>query len=524
MLIVTASEMARLDRYAIDEIGIPGIVLMENAARGAASFFEEFLPDLLKRRITVLAGSGNNAGDGFALARIFKGRGADVRVICLRPPEALKGDALVNFQILEKVNVPVFVWKEEQDFDGQFQRIRESGAIIDAILGTGLNSEVRGLFRTVIDAVNALDIPVLAVDAPSGLDATSGSPLGTAIRAGATATFGFIKTGLLIDPGAEYVGRLSLIDIGIPPIAVEASGIKRWLLDEEFTSGWLTPRSLSTHKGSAGHVGVLSGSRGKTGAATLICQGAARVGAGLVTLFIPASLNPILEVKLTEAMTYPIEETEEQSPGEAALAQILEFMKGKQAFALGPGISLHAQTRTLVKSLLLQAPCPMALDADALTIVADEPDLLKKAPFPLVLTPHPGEMARLIKGSTQTVQENRLNVALEFACKYGVTLVLKGNRTIVAAPDGRLALNSSGNPAMASGGMGDTLTGMIAGFLAQGLDPFRAACLGVYTHGAAADRRIGGVASRGLLASDILDEIPQVIGWLEGYRESTCRS
>lgn len=520
MLILTAQEMAGMDRATIQEIGIPGVVLMENAARGAASFFKEVLPDILDRRITVVAGSGNNAGDGFVLARLFHNEGATVRVVCLRPPERLQGDALTNFRILEKIGVPVFAWDEGADFEAQWSWIEESEAIVDAILGTGLNTEVRGLFRRVIEGINGLSVPVLAVDVPSGLDASTGKVLGAAIRAFATATFGYLKIGQVVEPGSDYVGELHLVDIGIPPVVGEASGIKRYWLTQEVASRWMSPRPAAIHKGTAGHVGVLSGSRGKTGAATLICEGAGRVGAGLVTLFIPESLNPILEVKLTEAMTFPIPETGDQTPAEAALPAILDFLKGKQALAMGPGISTHPETRSLVKSILQQAPCPMVLDADALTAISDDPGLLKKCTVPLILTPHPGEMARLIGGSTGTVQEDRIGIAAKFSREHGVTLVLKGYRTIIAAPDGRLAINSSGNPAMAGGGMGDTLTGMIAGLLCQGYEPFEAACLGVYIHGAAADRCIGEVASRGLLASDLLVEIPHVIGLLEGYEGS----
>jgi ADP-dependent NAD(P)H-hydrate dehydratase / NAD(P)H-hydrate epimerase len=515
MLIVTASEMAQMDRRTIEEIGIPGIVLMENAARGAAAFYREIIPDLLKRRIVIVAGSGNNGGDGFVLARLFHEQGAAVTVVCLRPPEKIAGDALTNFKILGKLSVQIIIWDENKSFGSQFVHITESGVIIDAILGTGLSSEVRGLYRDVIEAINALGVPVLAVDVPSGLDASTGKILGTAIRAKATATFGLAKIGQLVEPGEEYVGQLKIVEIGIPSTVVKSCNIGRWWLDEEHLSGSLAPREPGVHKGRAGHVAVLSGSMGKTGAATLICEGAAHVGAGLVTLFIPSSLNPILEVKLTEAMTYPIQETAEHTPAEAAASEILDFMKDKQALAVGPGISLHPETRELVKHLLLKAPCPMVLDADALTILADRMELLKELKHPLVLTPHPGEMARLIHGSSRQVQDNRLQIASEFSQQHAVTLVLKGHRTIISAPDGRLAINGSGNPAMASGGMGDTLTGMIAGFLGQGYEPFEAACLGVFVHGAAADRRFAHVASRGLLASQILPEVPHVIGRLE---------
>jgi NAD(P)H-hydrate epimerase len=313
-----------------------------------------------------------------------------------------------------------------------------------------------------------------------------------------------------------------VVDIGIPPAVAASREIKRWWLHEELVSGWITPRIASAHKGLAGHVGVLSGSTGKTGAASLVCEGAGRVGAGLVTLFVPTSLNPILEAKLTEAMTYPIAETAEHTPGERALPEILRFMEGKQAFAMGPGISLHPETQNLVKALLVRMPCPMVIDADALSILTSHLELLQDAPFPVVMTPHPGEMARLMGTSTRTVQENRLETASRFSREHSVILVLKGLKTLIAAPDGRLAVNSTGNPAMASGGMGDALTGMIAGLLAQGFEPFQAACLGVYIHGAAADRRMEKVATRGLLASDLLHEIPRVIGQLEGFKDPSC--
>lgn len=521
MLLVDSSEMARIDRKTIEEIGIPGIVLMENAARGAAAFYQEEIPNLERCCIAVVAGSGNNGGDGFALARLFSEKGARVRVICLRPPEKIRGDARINYEILLKLNVEITVWDETKDFAGQFEVIRTSDVIIDAILGTGLNSEVRGLFKDVIEAVNRLDIPVLAVDVPSGIDASTGKILGVAIRARATATFALPKIGQILDPGEEYVGKLKVVDIGVPACVLQASGIQRFWLREEHFRGWLKPREAATHKGRAGHVAVLAGSVGKTGAAALICEGAAQVGAGLVSLFIPASLNPIVEVKLTEPMTLPIPETSDQTPALAALPKILAFLTGKQAFAMGPGISLHAETQQLVRAIVPEAPCPMVLDADALTALAEHRELLKSAKHPPVLTPHPGEMARLCHCSTQEVLRRRLELAGEFSEQFGVILVLKGHRTVIAAPDGRLAVNSSGNPAMASGGMGDTLTGIIAGFMGQGLAPFEAACLGVYVHGAAADRHIAHVASRGLLASQMLAEIPHVIGRIEGLPDKT---
>ena len=516
MLVLSAKEMARLDEQTIHEVGIPGIVLMENAAQGAAAFFLRVVPDLVDRRIAVVAGSGNNAGDGFALARIYHSKGARVNVVCLRSPLKLSGDALTNFEILEKIGIPITVWKEAEDFDAQWEPVCKSGAIIDAILGTGLKSAVKGLYRDIIERINRLDVPVLAVDVPSGLDASTGLPLGAAIKATATATFGFLKIGCLIERGPELAGQVEVIDIGIPPGLVQSAGIERYWLTGRLLSSWIEPRHPTTHKGQAGHVCVLAGSPGKTGAAALVCLGAARAGAGLVTLFIPESLNPIMEVKLTEAMTFPIAETSAKTPSSAAFNQILLFLQDKQALAMGPGISTNEDTAALVKELLVEARCPIVLDADAITAVSEDPAILRKAKIPLVLTPHPGEMARICHRNVSDVQRNRLESASSFSKEYGVVLVLKGYRTIIAAPDGKLAINSTGNPAMASGGTGDTLTGIIAGLLAQGFDPFQAACLGVYVHGAACDRIFGGVSTRGLLATDMLDEVPAVLGLLEG--------
>ncbi|SMC17839.1 NAD(P)H-hydrate epimerase [Desulfacinum hydrothermale DSM 13146] len=517
MLLATASEMAELDRKTMEEIGIPGIVLMENAARGAAAFFETVVPDLCTRHLLVLAGSGNNAGDGFALARIFHGKGATVRVVCLRPADRLKGDALVNYNILHRLGIPVYHWDEKEDFASQFVQVQKADVILDALLGTGLQNEVRGLYRDVIEGVNALGKPVLSVDVPSGLHAGTGRVLGSAIQATATATFGCLKVGHVVGDGPARSGRVQVVDIGIPPAVVASSGMARWLLDRDLCASWIGPRPPDAHKGRAGHLCVLSGSPGKTGAAAMVCQGALRVGAGLVTLFVPRSLNPIMEVKLTEAMTLPVAETESQCFSVSARQDILDFVADKEALAAGPGISLHEETQALLKDLVAGSTVPLVLDADALTLLARDPSPLQEASAPVILTPHPGEMARLTGLSVPEVQENRLHVATEFSRTHKVIVVLKGHGTLVAAPDGRLAVNTTGTPAMASGGMGDVLTGMIAGFVAQGLDPFRAACLGVYLHGLAAEEATARATSRGLIAMDLLPRIPDLIGQLERH-------
>ncbi len=516
MFLLTAQEMAEIDRYTIEELGIPGVVLMENAGKGATRFFMEVVDDIFSKRVVIVAGSGNNGGDGFVIARHLWCKGhRDVRVICLKELSRLKGDALVNCSIIKKLGVPLVEYTTEDHLEDISEELERSDVIIDAILGTGLRSDVRGLYRAVIERINAQNKAVLAVDMPSGLDSSTGKPLGVCVKALATATFGLPKIGQVITPGHNWVGKLKVVDIGIPDAVIEKFSPGRVFFGNGEASKILRPRADDSHKGTYGHLLVLSGSVGKTGAAALVSLGAARVGAGLVTLLIPESLNPILEEKLTEPMTVPIAETPQKSASLESLETVLQELANKTAFAIGPGISLHEETQELVRELLPRVTCPMVIDADGLTALKGHVDTLKNLSSPAVLTPHPGEMARLIDSTSKEVQQNRLEIAERFSKEYGVVVVLKGFRTIIAAPDGRAAINSSGNPGMASGGMGDVLTGAIGGFLAQRYDPFDAACLGVFFHGMAADRLRESGKEAGMLAGDLLDLIPEVMWELE---------
>jgi len=523
MYLVTAQEMAQIDQFTIKTIGIPGVVLMENAARGTCQFFEEVLPDLLKRCVGVVAGPGNNGGDGFAIARILFGKGADVKVFCVKTPQYFPEDALINYEILKKLGVPIY-FIDDPDSEG-WEIISNSTVIIDALLGTGITREVTGIFKKAIDKINSMGVPILAVDIPSGIDGSTGRIMGTAVNAYATATFAFPKIGHVCWPGSRHTGTLKVIDIGIPNLALEHYKITRYLLTKEFMANVIEPRSPIIHKGQAGHVVILAGSPGKTGAAAMSALGAVRGGAGLVTLMIPKSLNPILEVKTTEPMTYLLPETDEQTVSLDALDQIMEFISNKQCLAVGPGVSLHPETQELVRRLIVQSPCTVVADADALTAIAEHIQILKDASSPIVITPHPGEMARLLEISTTEVQSDRLGIAETFAKDFGVVVVLKGHRTIVADPLGRVAVNTTGNPAMASGGMGDILTGLISALIAQGLDPFEAACVGVFVHGVAGDRVIEqhGWGTRGLAATDLLDKIPTILKELEANSSRVAR-
>jgi len=516
MYVVTPKEMAFIDKITIEDVGIPGMVLMENAGRGAFEFFREILPDFLDRKIGIVCGTGNNGGDGFVIARLCHGAGADVRVFCAKDPGRLDGDAKRNFEVISRLDIPVYVFDEKGNQD-VWDIFRESTAVVDALFGTGLNRNVDGIYKKIIDEINNLGVPVLAVDIPSGINGATGHVMGVATCAYGTATFGLPKVGHYLWPGVRYTGKLKVVDIGIPPSVVAGQGIARFLLTREYLSFLLTPRVPIVHKGNAGHFAVLACSPGKTGAGAMTAVAGIRGGAGLVTLMVPESLNPILEEKTTESMTLPLKETLAHTVSLEAEDDILDFISDKQCFAIGPGLSTHAETKELVRRIVGKSSVPMVIDADGLNAIADSLEVLENAGAPIVLTPHPGEMSRLAGTSVTDVQANRIEVAQEFSRRYGVVVVLKGFHTIVASPDGRVAINTTGNPAMASGGMGDVLTGLIGAFICQGLSPFDAACVGVYVHGKAADDVVSSRkwGTRGLIATDLLEKVPEIIREIE---------
>jgi len=506
MKFCTAAEMRRLDEKTILECGIPGVVLMENAGRGAAVLTNKHFGDLRGRRIVIVCGRGNNGGDGMVMARIFHGWGARVRIFLLGDRTRVGGDARINLEVVRQMGLELV----EATSEAQLERIDFQGAflIVDALLGTGLNSEVRGLYRAVIERMNASSVTVVSVDVPSGLDSDTGTILGTAVRADLTVTFGLPKVGLLLPPGEDLVGRLEVLDIGIPPhILAEADPHKELLLEDNLR-GILPRRPSNGHKGLFGHVLIVAGSTGKTGAAALAGLAAARSGAGLVTLAAPASLNPILEGQVTEVMTEPLPEELPGFLAAEAVDRILELAEGKSMIAIGPGLSTRSGATALVKKLLELCELPLVIDADGLNALAGSADLLKKARKEVLLTPHPGEMARLTGLATGQIQADRLKVAADFSNRFGVTLALKGYRTVIASADGRLFLNTTGGPHMASGGMGDILTGMAAGLMAQGINATDAARLGVFVHGLAADDALSARGPVGLLASDLLTALP----------------
>ena len=512
MKVVTAEQMQQLDQRAIENFGIPGIVLMENAGRGSAEFILQKYPHLHRSVVAIVAGKGNNGGDGFVIARYLVNHGISVKVYLLADPKVLRGDAETNYQIFLRMKGEVISIPSLTEYQKVKRDLEKVDLIIDGIFGTGLDAEVRGYYREVIEHLNRLQKPKVAIDIPSGLNANTGKPLGAAIRAALTLTFGLPKVGLLIPPGTEYTGELKLIDISIPRRLIEGERIQTHLLEErEIRKGLALPRPQDSHKGDYGHLLVLAGSVGKTGAAAMACEAALRMGAGLVTLGIPKSLNPIMEVKLTEVMTEPLPETAKQTLGLRAFNAIVRLCENKKAVVIGPGIGTFKETQTLVLTLIRTLDLPIVLDADGLTALAGSLKFLPSMKRPLILTPHPGEMGRLAGLTSKQVSEDRIGLSRSFSQFHQAYLVLKGHRTLIATPQGDVFINPTGNPGMASGGTGDVLTGMIGGLICQGFDPLPSLQMAVYLHGLAGDQAVLEKGERSLVATDLIRQIPAVL-------------
>ena len=514
MKVVTAAQMRQIDKNTIEGIGIPGIVLMETAGSAIVRSIEQHYPTA--QRIGVFVGKGNNGGDGLVIARQLAHAGREVSIFLVSVPETFIGEARTNLNIAKNLGLQI----EKILTDIESIRTLRCELLVDTIFGTGLRGPVRESIANVINAINDLPIPVLAVDLPSGLDADTGNPLGTCVQADRTVTIGLPKRGLLIHPGAELAGKLEVVDIGFPQQIIDAQDIKvNWTTAKD-AAKWIPPRPPASYKGSFGRVLVVAGSTGMTGAAALASEAALRAGAGLVTLAIPKSLNPILEVKLSEVMTLPLPETEAGSLTESAAETIIEFAeKTKSVFAIGPGLSQHPETVALVHQLVKEnvnqeLGLRMVIDADGLNALAHAAELISLLGKDAVLTPHPGEMARLTNSTIPTLETDRIRTAEEFANQYGVTLVLKGAPTVTAEPSGSIWINSTGNPGMATAGMGDVLTGIIAGLMAQNLSSETAAVLGVYLHGLAGDIAAEKLGWHGLIAGDVLKAVPEAISSL----------
>jgi hydroxyethylthiazole kinase-like uncharacterized protein yjeF len=507
--LVGSAEMRALDRHTIEGLGVPGEVLMEVAGR-AVSEVVLALREASGEPVLVVCGSGNNGGDGLVVARQLQLIGVPVRVAMLAPERALRGDAAANWKRLQAVGVSV---------EGARWRAPAAGVVVDAIFGTGLSRPVEGDAAASIRRLNtarrsrAGKLRVVAVDIPSGLCADTGQALGSAVEADATVTIGLPKLGVALEPGRSHAGRVTVARIGI---ADEAPGVRpRAELYTRSAAGALLPRRPADgHKGTFGHALVVGASEGKTGAVALAAEAAGRIGAGLVTIACPAGLNDILEIKCTEAMTAPLPDTTERALAGRAEAPLMRLAAERDAVGLGPGLGESAETAKLVRSVVVDLDRPLALDADGLNALDAEPGLLARRVAQTVLTPHPGEAARLLGSRAADVNRDRVGAARTLAERSGAVVILKGAASVIAGPEGRIAINPTGGPALASGGTGDVLLGMVTGLLAQGLPAFESAVLAAFVHGFAADCIASRTGPAGLLAEDLVREISLATGTL----------
>jgi ADP-dependent NAD(P)H-hydrate dehydratase / NAD(P)H-hydrate epimerase len=507
MRILTARQMREADRRTIEDIGIPSPVLMENAGRQVVSAMERAFGDLPRRRVAILCGRGNNGGDGFVVGRLLRQRGVDVSVFLVGRASDVRGDARTNLENLERTGQPVAEVSSQQAWDLLAPGVGRHDLVVDALFGTGLAAPLSGLAQAVVEHVTRAELPVVSIDLPSGLSADTHELIGPCIRAALTVTLGAPKIPLVLAPARQMVGDLVVADIGIPADVIEGlDGPDLRLLAPGNVRSLVPARSSDAHKGTFGHVLVVAGSRGKTGASCLAAYGALRCGAGLVTVATPRSCQQVVAAMGAEYMTVGLPDTADGTVAPNALESVLAFQGS--VVAAGPGLGSGDGVAAFVTGLVERARVPLVLDADALNAFAGDPGRLRpREGQTVVVTPHPGEMGRLLGIPASEVQAHRLDTARTLATTQRLFVVLKGHHTIVATPDGRAWINPTGNPGMATGGTGDVLTGMIAGWLAQLGDASAACRLGVYLHGAAGDLAAGAEGEVSMTAGDLARRI-----------------
>ena len=518
MRVLNASQMRDADRRAIEEIGLPSLVLMENAGRQTVAAIESIYADLSERHVGVLCGRGNNGGDGFVVARTLAQRDVDVSVFLLGRVADVRGDARTNLEILGRLGMTVVEVADSQAWELHFSEVTDCTLIVDAIFGTGLNAPLSGLIESVVADVNASGIPVVAIDLPSGLSADSHEAIGPCIDAGLTVTLAAPKLPLVLPPAETHAGDIVIADIGIPAEVIESlEGPRVDLLTRASMRELITPRTADSHKGDYGRVLLIAGSRGKTGAAHLAAVGALRSGAGLVTVATPTSCLNTVAAMGAEYMTEPLDEAINGLDPDN-IDHLLEI--ARDVVALGPGLGQAEGTREFVKQFVDRATMPLVVDADALNAFASDPDRLAgREGRDVIITPHPGEMARLVGMSSDEVQASRLEIARNFAAAHRVYVVLKGHRTLIATPDEKVFINPTGNAGMATGGTGDVLTGMIAAWLAQLLDAEAACKLAVYLHGMAGDLAEADEGEVSMTAGDLAAHIGDAVMELTARRK-----
>ena len=512
--LTTAAQMREMDRRTIEDYGVPSIVLMENAALRVVEVIAERYGPLKSKRIAVVCGKGNNGGDGLAIARHLATRfAAEVTVHLASDPADYTGDAAVNYKMAQAFGLPIS--SEPAAFS------QGTDLIVDALLGTGIKGGVEGSLADTIKAINDSEKPIVAVDVPSGLNSDTGEVGGACVKAALTVTFALPKIGLMVYPGAEYAGELVIAEIGMPRQVMTAGEVKVAATEASDVAVWLPARvnGRDSNKGKFGHVTVFAGSAGFAGAPTLSSEAAARTGAGLVTLAVPTGIQNALMAGISPVvMTKGLPETSEGTFSPDAVEAALKLAEKGTVAALGPGLGSpeSEELRAFVREFVSRCSVPLVVDADALNCLAKEPDhgtsVVKSRNAPTVLTPHPGEMGRLLGTGTKSVQSDRRAAVEQAAQNYNCVVLLKGVRTLIAAPDGRLAVNTTSNPGMATGGAGDVLTGIIAALLGSEIAAWEATAGAAYLHGLAGDLTAAGQGGpAGLIATDLVDYLPAAI-------------
>jgi hydroxyethylthiazole kinase-like uncharacterized protein yjeF len=511
MKILTSKQMQGIDKKAIEKLGIIGPILMENAGIQITNEILKKFPQIQEERVVIVAGKGNNGGDGFVVARHLFNRGCSPIVLLLASRKELRGDAALNAGIAHNIGITIKEIASTRHWGANKWILSKATVIVDAIFGTGLASPARGLFAAVIQDINKSKAFKVAVDIPSGLSSDTFAIIGPCVKADLTVSLAAAKVAHVFPPAEDCVGELKIGDISVPPYLFEDEKFKLEMVEEERIRPYFERRKKATHKGTYGHLLMLSGSVGKTGAAALAGKAALKMGAGLVTAGVPKSCLPIVARSMMELMTEPLPETDKGTLSVKALPEILDLLKGKDALMLGPGISTHESTKALILSLLPRVRVPAVLDADALNILASKPNILKSLSKPAVVTPHPGEFARLVKLSTKEVLDRRLELVPRFAKKFGVYVVLKGYRTLTSTPEGKTFINPTGNPGMATAGSGDVLSGMIASMIIQEKNILDSILAAVYVHGLSGDIGAVRLGEKSLTAGNMITYLPAAI-------------
>ncbi|HEC77531.1 MAG TPA: NAD(P)H-hydrate dehydratase [candidate division WOR-3 bacterium] len=510
MRIVTNSEMKKIDEWAIKKLKIPGIVLMENAGQGCVNVLEEYY-SLENLNVLIICGKGNNGGDGFVIARHLQNRGASPEIILTGKGTLLKGDALVNYRLAKRAGMKIHETTEIKKIKRIINSLQPM-VIIDALFGTGFKGAPKKFYAELFDIINNSNVFVFSVDIPSGVNGDDGQFEKTCVVADVTATMCLPKRGNYLYPGRELGGDLYIVDIGIPYRLID-EGFPRIIEFEEISQ--LMPfRAPEGNKGTFGNILIIAGARGFSGAAAMAAVSAIKSGAGLVRLAAPIGIMDALESKLLEIVKVPLEQTDKETISPAALQTLIPHLEKSDVVVVGPGITCHPETAEFVFKLLPALKKPLIIDADALNILAQDITFFKKLRAPFIITPHPGELSRLINLPPREINLRRIDLAPELAKKFNGILILKGAPTVIASPDGKIYVNPTGNSGLASAGSGDVLVGMISGFIGQGATPFDASLLGVFLHGLCADLAMENNNEYSLTAGDLIGHIPRAFNYI----------